>query len=376
MRHEAKLIGAAAAAGIAASAFGHGPMPGSMMPDARMSAMLLAAAADADRSRNVTADEWAAFLAAVDTDGDGVVELDALRAALPEPPEPPRDGMDVSTLLAHMFDADRDGTVETEDLNALFSSLDRNGDGALDSDDLPPPPEDGAGDGGHPRPGPMPDALRIAHLLARVADADGDRDVTQEEWDAFLATLGAGDDGAIDMDALLAALPDVPGCHDDDEDHVARLGDLLDHDGDGVVSLDDLNWFFSLLDRNEDGTAEKSEAKPLRGRARRAAGALFRAADADESGDVTADEWSAFLAGLAVDENGAVSLDDLASKVRGPRFPRGEDDDTSRRDRALTRAYDRDGDGVVEVSDLQAIFDLADADADGALGSTELRPRR
>jgi hypothetical protein len=34
MRHEARSIGAAAAVGVAASAFGHGPMPGSMMPDA------------------------------------------------------------------------------------------------------------------------------------------------------------------------------------------------------------------------------------------------------------------------------------------------------------------------------------------------------
>jgi Ca2+-binding EF-hand superfamily protein len=374
MRHEAKLIGAAAAVGIAASAFGHGPMPGSMMPDARMSAMLLAAAADADRSRDVTADEWAAFLATVDADGNGIVDLDALRAALPAPPVAPPEGVDVSAILVRLFDADRDGTVEIDDLNALFASLDRNGDGALNSDDLPPPPEDGNAPGDGPHHGPV--AFAIAHLLAHVADANGDHDVTQEEWDAFLDTLNADANGAIDMDALLAALPDVPGCHDDNADQVARLTDLLDHDGDGVVSLDDLNWFFSLLDRNDDGTAEKSEAKPLRGQARRAASALFRAADADESRDVTADEWSAFLAGLVTDENGAVSLDDLASKVHGPRFPRGEDDDTSRRDRALTRAYDRDGDGVVEVSDLQAIFDLADADADGALGSTELRPRR
>jgi hypothetical protein len=109
---------------------------------------------------------------------------------------------------------------------------------------------------------------------------------------------------------------------------------------------------------------------------RRAAGALFRAADADDSRDVTADEWSAFLAGLVVDADGAVSLGDLASKVHGPRFPHGEADDPSRRDRALTHAYDRDGDGVVEVSDLQAIFDLADANADGALSRDELRPRR
>lgn len=406
MRQEAKVIGAAVVLGLAAAAFAHdgpmdgmGPRPGPMgpppgdapphdapppdgpAPDGRMAAMLLVIAADTDRSRDVTADEWAAFLATVDADGDGTVNLDALAAALPAPPHAPPAGVDVSAILARVFDADGDGTVTTDDLNALFATLDANGDGALTSDELAPP--DGAPHDGHEpppdgadRPHHGPDAFGVARLLARVADADGDHAVTQEEWDAFLATVDPDGDGAIDMDALMAALPDVPGCHDDDEDDVAHVTDLLDHDGDGTVSRDDLNFFFSLLDRNDDGTAQKSEAKPLRGQTRRAAGALFRAADADDSRDVTADEWAAFLAGLVVDENGAVSLDDLASKVGGPRFPHGEDGDTSRRDRALLHAYDRDGDGVVEVSDLQAIFDLADADADGALGSSELRPRR
>jgi Ca2+-binding EF-hand superfamily protein len=284
-------------------------------------------------------------------------------------------------MLTRRFDADGDGTLSTDDLNAFFARLDKDGDGALSSDELAPPddaPGDGQDGGGHDagdRPHRGPDALAIARLLARVADADEDRAVTQDEWDALLATLDPDGDGAIDMDALMAALPDAPGCHDDNEDHVAGLADLLDHDGDGTVSGDDLNWFFSLLDRDDDGTAQKSEAKPLRGHARRAAGALFRAADADDSRDVTSDEWAAFLDGLVVGDDGAVSLDDLADKVGGPRHPR-DDGDTTRRDRALLRAYDRDGDGVVEVSDLQAIFDLADADADGALGRSDLRPRR
>ncbi len=355
--------------------------------------------ADADASHDVTADEWAAFLAIVDADGDGVVDLDALVALLPAPPhEPPAGAPSRQEILGVLLDRDGDGTVTVDDLNAFFASLDADADGALSSDELAPP-EGGAGHGHDGSPGdggPPPDAengdddgegrcgqghedgrgpRKLAEILARAADADASGDTTTDEWTAFVASLDGDADGVVDLDALVADLP-VPA--NAPADFADRLGRALDHDGDGVVTSDDLGWFFSLLDKDTSGDLSSTElapAKKLRGKARGAALALIRAADADASHDVTADEWRAFLDGLVVDADGAVSLDDLASKLPAPRRGGGADADTTKRDAALVRAFDRDGDGVVTVSDLQSLFDQIDQDADGALAPHEMHPR-
>jgi Ca2+-binding EF-hand superfamily protein len=91
--------------------------------------------------------------------------------------------------------------------------------------------------------------------------------------------------------------------------------------------------------------------------------ALLRAADSDGDHSVSAEEWTAFLAGLTVDENGAVSLDSLADAIHAPA---PEDGDTTRRDEILGRMFDGDGDGTVELSDLEDLFDEIDRTGDGA----------
>src|SRR5438309_697155 len=115
------LIAAAAGAGAAYADGGPHPGPGPAP------GMLLAAAADADKSHDVSAAEWTAFLAVVDPDGDGVVDMTALAAALPAPPHGSAPSAD---KLLRLFDQDQDGTVTTKDLDAVFALLDPNGDGA------------------------------------------------------------------------------------------------------------------------------------------------------------------------------------------------------------------------------------------------------
>jgi hypothetical protein len=64
-----------------------------------------------------------------------------------------------------------------------------------------------------------------------------------------------------------------------------------------------------------------------------------------------------------------VSLDDLVSKLPAPK--KGWPSDTAKRDEMLTRDLDGDKDGVVTKSDLQAIFDSLDRNADGTLDASD-----
>lgn len=234
------------------------------------------------------------------------------------------------------------------------------------------------------RQGPRRDPRRLAGLLARAADTDASHDLSADEVTAFLAALGADDAGVISVDALVALLPAPPADANrpapDATELAARLSVELDHDADGAVELEDVQWFLSLLDHDADGAvsaAELAPPRPLRGKARGAAMALARAADADDSHDVTAEEWTAFIDGLVVDADGAVSLDDLASKLPAPkRGPAATDTDTTKRDAMLVRCFDRDGDGVVEVSDLETVYSELDRSADGALNKREARAKR
>jgi len=96
---------------------------------------LLAVAADRDRSGDVTANEWKAFLASVEGERRDCVDPDKLIGAVT------RDLEGAAARLrgrrgARALDADGDGTIETAELTAAFSSLDRNGDGALDRSEL------------------------------------------------------------------------------------------------------------------------------------------------------------------------------------------------------------------------------------------------
>jgi hypothetical protein len=94
--------------------------------------------ADADRDGTVTAAEWSGFLAAADPDNNGLVEKEAVQALLQERfgkgrgrsggPEGRR---------GPAWDQDGAPALSVEALNAAFVELDKNADGALQSDELP-----------------------------------------------------------------------------------------------------------------------------------------------------------------------------------------------------------------------------------------------
>jgi EF hand domain-containing protein len=92
--------------------------------------------ADQDRDGTVTADEWAQFLKAVDPNGKGVVDRDALHALIQQ-----RFAKDGGGEGRHgnWRGGDPSGAPEVtiDALQAAFKQLDKNGDGILQSDEMP-----------------------------------------------------------------------------------------------------------------------------------------------------------------------------------------------------------------------------------------------
>jgi Ca2+-binding EF-hand superfamily protein len=375
--------------------------------DAKALAALLAHAADADKSGDVTSFEWGFFLGSLDPDGDGVIDPNSLVAVLHLAPLQKKwwshhddddddddehgddddecdddDGDDdhapsssqLSLLVLRLFDRDFDGRIGTDDLNAFFALIDTNGDGALSADEIA-----AAGEGPDQA---LEDSTRMALLLARAADADDSGNVTAGEWSAFLASLNPDPDGVVDFLTLVAALPTTEQKSESEDfdpvQSVQRIIKALDRDQDGKITTGDLDALFALLDTDGDGAISAAEFAGAGGGsqeaqdARRLATLLARAADADKSGDVTAGEWTAFLASLNPDANGVIDFMTLVAALPAT-LAKSEPDPAEVVERLLA-ALDRDGDGQITTGDLDALFALLDTDGDGALSSAELVP--
>ena len=96
-------------------------------------------------------------------------------------------------------------------------------------------------------------------LVAQRADADGDRTITREEWDAGVKAV-TKDDGTLDLSALkegmhVHGMP-LPGGG-------ARIFEaLLDLNDDGKVDAKDLDGVFEKADANDDGRVTHDELVP------------------------------------------------------------------------------------------------------------------
>ncbi len=167
-----------------------------------------------------------------------------------------------------------------------------------------------------------------------------------------------------------------------------RFTERHDLDGDGQVSADEFGRSdarFQELDADGDGfvVREDFERAVAAGRQRMGAGFL-RSADGDRDGAVTAGEWADFLAEIDADGDGLVSEAELPAPPFRPGRPGPppppEDAPEAGVERPsrvehLATVLDEDGDGVLEIADLQAAFASADADGDGALTGDELPSR-
>ncbi len=99
--------------------------------------------ADANRDHELTLEEWNTFLTAVDTDLDGLVSVEELRATRPEragrrlgPQAQEGEGRG-ERVFGELFDENGDGLVEVSEISGVFADLDTNQDGVISGEELP-----------------------------------------------------------------------------------------------------------------------------------------------------------------------------------------------------------------------------------------------
>ena len=229
---------------------------------------LLPALASAQGSSGL--DVNATILLAADRDGGGVSaeEWSGHRAHLASAAalENGNEGdLDRRLVLANLFtrfwDEDKDLTLSTSDLDALFARLDQDANGELNSKELRA--EGGSAAGFFAR-----------RILLGYVDADASGSATREEW----ATLAGGAEGELSLehvyqwlDAALSAPPPAnknavtPGVY------LLTLDAGLDADFSGKLTLADFDQIFSALDRDQSGelSTKELEAQPRTPRAER-----------------------------------------------------------------------------------------------------------
>lgn len=175
------------------------------------------------------------------------------------------------------------------------------------------------------------------------------------------------------------AAPEHRGPHG----HLAQM----DTDGDGQISLAEFSAgteeHFNRIDADGDGfiTTEEMKAKRSKFRHHRRGGhmgKMIRVADADQSGDITADEWNSFLASVTVEGTEEIDMEALHEQVSAYAASLGHQTRERRGFRGGDHGHpgDVDGNGVFETTDLNQIFAKFDADEDGALSAEELPQRR
>lgn len=164
-----------------------------------------------------------------------------------------------------------------------------------------------------------------------------------------------------------------------------RLSERFDTNGDGQVTKEEFESQsdrFERMDRNDDGVLTPADFEGIRrgprGPRRGMMGAhLFRAADTDENGDLSREEWTGFLGSVDTDGDGKLSRDELqaarpADAPAPPRPPRPPAAPDAPDAPDAPEAPEFDG---FEVEKLTALFDRFDKNDDGVITEDE-RPQR
>ena len=202
----------------------------------------------------------------------------------------------------------------------------------------------------------------------------------------------------------IGMIPSATGtlCAQSDSSGVWEVLKKHDKDGDGKITPDEYSRGeerFRRLDRDGDGFLTEEDARGGRGMRRRGGGdgegmrgrrgsgsgrggyaarmffgAVARNGETDGGkADVglTAARWKEFSKTIETDEDGVVHVEGLMEKLSSATGNRGR-----RGGGRMFRMLDHDGNGTLEISDLDSHFKSLDSDGDGALSSGELNSGR
>lgn len=206
------------------------------------------------------ADAVAAIFTRFDGDASGSLTSAELLAVL----DPKGTHAEVATKVAALIaqvDTDANGSLGNAEVSTAVAALDTNGDGMLSPADHVAGAADnepaelvaallggkGFGDGGHGHGGPR-DGLGASHSVT-VADAVS----------TVFTLYDADKSGTIALSELLAVL-DPKGSNTHEAVEVATLFAKLDTDANGSLAQAELTAAFAALDSNGDGTLNASDA--------------------------------------------------------------------------------------------------------------------
>ena len=372
------------------------PAPRPEDPSARLLRLLHEADANGDGA--VTLDELRAIhpdfsedaFARLDLNGDGVLSREDL------PDAPPAGPHELLLRLLREADANGDGEVTFEELHAMapeaaeahFDRLDQNGDGVLSRADLDESPND--------------PVRRLLYLIEQ-ADANGDDVVTFDELTelfpeltpAQFESLDRNGDGMLSVEDLPEApesngTPRTPGSSA--RERLLRLLHEADADGDGELTFDELlavmsdltQERFDRLDRNGDGVLSLADLEdgpmPSGDDARQRLLHLLVTADANHDGALDfaeiafafPDAPAELLAQIDANGDWVITRDELMGAM-------GHDAEGN----ALVRSHDIDASGATNSVDLQLAINQAlgragntlpaDIDGDGWVNAVDVQ---
>jgi len=212
--------------------------------------------------------------------------------------------------------------------------------------------------------------FRPNRQIVRAADANVDGVVSAEEWAAFLASLGADEEGRVERDEVRARV----------------LVPMLDQDRDARLTLDDLFALFEALDKDVDYAIEASEFPPPSSRGTGAvapgqtaanlgsATVVLRAADQNADGAVDANEWGLFVDQVGLAPDGTIETPTLVRWMDAEQVqePTPGAFTSAAILRWVSDELGADQDGAVSLSDLESFHSALDTDEDGTLSLGEL----
>ena len=248
------------------------------------------------------------------------------------------------TSFLKKFDFNQDGQISQDEFLAgsqtRFTDLDANGDSIIIEDEFQSGIQSRHGKRRHHK-----GKDRSHGALIKAADTNQDQTISIEEWNIFVENMEVDDNGSVILGQR----------HRENAGPPRGLFAELDVNQNGIFEKDEFAGLFQLLDKNGDGMLTIQEmpcGKKSKGRNR---GGWITTSDSNKDRVITSEEWALFLS-QHQNEDGSI---DLAAVLQGPMIDR------------MTQKLDQNQNGLIELEEIQVIFDRKDRNGDGQISEDD-----